>query len=133
MIMRNYILKNRQTLAAANYIRKADPKHNYWLDFARGVIEGYRRRFGDQFNVIIVGDAEIEDDFYVVPFRALAPILREGYLADDAQGPRRWIGSIKLNRLHINNCPEELNIGAFYGNIASLGGTGESTGLTPVY
>lgn len=34
--MTNYILRNRNALKHLNYIRKAEPSNNYWLDFSYG-------------------------------------------------------------------------------------------------
>jgi hypothetical protein len=44
--------------------------------------------------LIIVGDANIEDDYFVIPFSDFEPLLQEEYLANDAKGRTRWIGSI---------------------------------------
>lgn len=111
--MENYILKNRAALSVSNYIRKADPKQDYWFDFSFDRLHTYIRHFGDAFNLIIAGSELVEGDFFVIPFSSVKHMLRDSYLSEGKR--RRWIGSIRYNELKIRNCPESLDIGNFYG------------------
>jgi hypothetical protein len=124
--MSNYILRHRDDLKRGNYIRKADPACNYWLDFSFGKLQDYVQRYGDRFNLIIVGSAQVEDDFYVIPFRLLKDMLTEEFLADDMSGRRRWLAYVTDGQLHINHCPDPQDIRRFHGSItlASLRNSG---------
>lgn len=112
--MENYILKNRDALSVSNYIRKADPKQDYWFDFSVDRLRKYIRQFGDAFNLIIAGSELVEGDFFVIPFSSVRHMLRDSYLSEGKR--RRWIGSIRYNELRIRNCPESLDIGNLYGS-----------------
>jgi hypothetical protein len=114
--MENYILKNRKQLSQFNYIRKADPTSNYWLDLSMKKINQYYEQFGEDFNIIICGDTQLEGDFFVIPYVAIKNHLNEEYLSNDKDGKVRWVGRIKNFELKINNCNSLLDLNLFYGN-----------------
>ncbi len=62
--MENYALQNRQELGKSNYVQLASPKNGYWVNFHFNKLKDYESKFGDEFNLIIVGDKNIEGDFY---------------------------------------------------------------------
>lgn len=114
--MNNLILQNRDILSSSNYIRKADPNSNYWLDLSRSRIEFFTSQFREDFNVIIAGDKNSEGDFFVIPFSELSNILTENCLSNDKEGRVRWVGRIKNFQLKINNSDIVLDLSPFYGN-----------------
>ena len=61
--MVNYALLNRKKLATKNYIRKADPQANYWFDFSAEKISAYKTEFGENFNLVVAGAEDDENDF----------------------------------------------------------------------
>ena len=114
--MNNFILQNRGSLSDRNYIRKADPNSNYWLDLSRNRIEKFINRFEEDFNIIIAGDKNSEGDFFVIPFSVIGTILTDHCLSNDKDGKNRWVGRIKNFQLKINNSDTVLDLNPFYGN-----------------
>ena len=70
----NYVLKNRKALKDGNYIRKAPPR-NYFVGFEESLVQGYVERFGEQFNLVIVGDAKRGGGFLCVSIRDNSPVV----------------------------------------------------------
>jgi hypothetical protein len=95
-LVTNYVLKNRKALEDNNYIRKAPPR-NYFVGFEESLVQGYVERFGEQFNLVIVGDAHEEADFYVIPYGIIRPLLTEETITIQAKGRRRWLLWIQHN------------------------------------
>jgi len=108
--MRNKVLQHRDLLEKTHYIRKADPNVNYWFDFSASKVHDYIEEFGDNFSLIIVGDENVEDDYFVIPYGEFESLLSDEYLANDVKGRVRWIGSIKEGQIHITNCPYTLEV-----------------------
>src|SRR6476469_6868470 len=99
--MNNFVWTNREILKKSNYIRKADPQKNYWLDFSASRLQNYINIFGNNFNVIILGSEMEEGDFYIIPFSYIKHILIDDYLSNDKDGRKRWVGIVKENHLKI--------------------------------
>lgn len=116
----NYILKdnNRIKFSANNYIRKADPKDDYWFDFSHHKLtESYFNKLGEDFNLIIFGDENNETDFYIIPYLEIKDILLDEFLSrDKSPNKKRWVGTIKNHKLKISNCPFIKDINKYYGN-----------------
>ncbi|MGB7875685.1 MAG: hypothetical protein WBL25_14980, partial [Anaerolineales bacterium] len=111
--MGNYAYEHRDELSEYNYVRTASPNTNYWVDFHFSKLNSYRKKFGDNFNLIIVGDKTIEGDFYVIPFRSVKEAFIEGNLY---QSPRqRWMASITFHQLQVRKCPYSIDVGSYYG------------------
>jgi putative restriction endonuclease len=125
--MANLITENLDTLKLSNYVRKADPQVDYWFDFSRATLAKYVAKYGEEFNLILYGRPEVDDDFFVLPFKAFAHVFDDKYLANDKKGRVRWIGNIKLNELHVSNCPIKQDVLAFYGDAALLRMSGPSS------
>jgi putative restriction endonuclease len=112
----NLALAHRVLLAKQNYVRKADPHVNYWFDFSAVILKKYIENNGINFKLIIIGSANLEADFYAIPYAALQDILTDNNLSDDKGGKRRWVGNIFGHTLKLRNCPVPKDIGLFYGN-----------------
>lgn len=118
--MNNFVLQNREVLSDQNYIRKADPNSNYWLDLSRNRISGFIDRFNEGFNIIIAGDKDTEGDFFVIPFAEIKKVLTNDCLSNDKEGRTRWVGRIKNFQLKINNSDVVMDLSPFYGNPRKL-------------
>jgi hypothetical protein len=88
-MIENIVLKNRSILSQQNYIRKADPESDYWIDFSMTQVEKYLNKFGDKFNLIVAGSSYEEGDFFVIPYAILKHILVDDFLSNDKDGRRR--------------------------------------------
>jgi putative restriction endonuclease len=112
----NLILKNRKLIENNNYIRKADPKVDYWFDFSFKKLNKYLEKFGDNFYLIITGDENQEGDFYAIPFAVVKDIFTDQHLSSDKAGGFRWIGHITSHNLVLRTCKIIRDISVFYGN-----------------
>lgn len=112
-------MRHRAMLEKRHYVRKADPDANYWFDFSKHVLETYISKFGEDFNLILFGSVKIEDDYFVLPYRAFKHIFSDSFLARD--GRNRWIGSVRYNELRVTNCFVRPDITAYYGEALLLG------------
>jgi hypothetical protein len=124
--MINLVLKNRQLINKIHYIRKADPKVNYWFDFYSAKLEQYQNKFGNDFCLIIAGSDKQEGDFYAIPFITVQDIFVDQYLSNDKrEGQARWIGSIKGHNLTLRTCNISKDVSLFYGNPSFLSYSGQ--------
>jgi hypothetical protein len=112
----NLALAYRDLLKKQNYVRKADPNVDYWFDFSVTKLNEYFDKNGRNFRLIIIGSANLEGDFYAIPYVALQDILIENNLSSDKSGKKRWVGNIFGHTLKLRNCPTPKDIGLFYGN-----------------
>lgn len=119
----NTILKQRDQLAQRHYITKADPQNAYWFNFYIAKLHDYQKATGGDFCLIIFGDESVETDFFAIPFREVAHIFTEKYLALGKDRRRRWIGTIQDNKLKITNYPSVFDVGEFFSNPHFLAGS----------
>jgi len=118
--MINLVLSNRKLIEKTNYVRKADPKVNYWFSFYHPKLQRYVDKFGDNFYIIIAGNENEEGDFYAIPFILVQDIFIEQYLSNDKTGKVRWIGSINGHNLILRTCNTTKDVSLFYGNPSFL-------------
>jgi putative restriction endonuclease len=115
--MKNLLLTQREELEKLNYVKKADPKIDYWTDFSYKLIKEKLNYFDDCFNLIIIGDENIERDFYIIPFKYISDIFVEKFLSTDIKTRRiRWVCKIKNHKLILNKCSKNKDVAEFYGN-----------------
>lgn len=115
--MHNWAYLNRSELSKNNYVRKATPKNNYWLDFYFNRVSFYQKQFGDDFNIIIIGDINKETDFYVIPFREVKDLFVFETLAEDSRDTYRWTAKIINHRLMVYKTGIKKDINLYYGNL----------------
>lgn len=121
----NWAKVNRGKLSLINYVRKADPKTNYWLDLSHNKINYYRKLTNDRFNIIVYGDDSIKTDFYVIPYEEIKHLLvKENFAKSD--GRRRWIGSIINHYLSLTNTDTKHNVADKHGVYSSDYNSGRS-------
>lgn len=111
------MIYRREELAKINYIKKAS-SNNYWFDFYYDKAKNYINKFDELFNLIIIGDENIENDYYIIPFSYLSDIFIEKNLSSDTKTQRtRWVGNIFNKRtFKLNNCDITFDVSQFYGN-----------------
>jgi putative restriction endonuclease len=119
-LLANLVLRDRSKYEATNYIRKAPPEGNYWVDFSFNSIADYKERCGDSFNIVIAGNPELEGDFFAIPYNALKHMLTESTLAKSKAGSRRWIGNVIGADLKLNRVEQRLDVSRWYGNLFQL-------------
>jgi putative restriction endonuclease len=119
----NAILRRRDELARRHYITKADPQNAYWFNFYAAKLNEYQKAAGRDFCLVIAGDPTIETDFFAIPFPEVAHMFTAEYLAPPgANQKRRWIGTIRDNKLRVTNCPVDFDAGEFFSNPYFLDG-----------
>jgi hypothetical protein len=111
--MKNYALQNRQELEKSNYVRTASPNTNYWVDFHFNKMKDYEAKFGDKFNLIIIGDENIEGDFYTIPYWLVKLMFVEQNLYESPR--QRWMASINFHQLNVRKNHQTIDVGGYYG------------------
>jgi hypothetical protein len=116
--MKNYALQNRKELEKSNYIRIASPNTDYWVDFKYNKMKDYESKFGENFNLIIIGDENIEGDFYAIPYWLVKQIFTEEHLY--AAPRQRWIASVNFHQLNVRKNHQVVDVGSYYGALELL-------------
>jgi putative restriction endonuclease len=111
--MKNYAFENRKELEKSNYVRIASPNTNYWVDFRLSKIKEYESKFGEEFNLIIIGDENIEGDFYIIPYWLAKSVFTEQSLYETPR--QRWIASVNFHQLSVRKNHQAIDIGGYYG------------------
>lgn len=117
--MENFILQNDADLKSKNYILEPGPTYGYWVQFyVKKLKERYLSRFGEDFNLILVGAEDVEDDYYIIPYAAIKDMLLDKYAYPKTRTKQaHWQMSIKgQHQLDVRNCPYQMDISRFYGN-----------------
>lgn len=114
--MKNLILENFDKLKNSNYVRKTDPKNKYWGDFSHNKMEKFKEETGGVFNLIIHGDPNVFDDYYVIPYNIVKDIFTEQSFSrdKDAVTRKRWIFTIENHKMKVSNSSEILDIKDYY-------------------
>jgi len=111
--MKNYALQNRRELQKLNYVRVASPNTNYWVDFHFNKMKDYESKFGDNFNLIIIGDENTEGDFYIIPYWLVKSMFTEQHLYESPR--QRWIASVNFHQLNVRKNYQMIDVGGYYG------------------
>lgn len=114
--MSSYIAENRTVLSERHYIRKAGTQE-YWFDFSSKKLNGYRKRFGDDFCLVLFG-SEAEDDAYIIPYTQ----AKELFTNQNLDHRNRWIGNIKDNLMRLSPGSKSMSVSAFYNAFEFLDG-----------
>lgn len=108
-----WVTTNREKLKQNNYVLKANTGLGYWFGIWEKKLDGFRSRFGSDFNIILFGSESIESDFYVIPFFAIQDLLTEENLYSFNEG-KRWIGNVRNHTLKFRHSTIERNISSFF-------------------
>ncbi len=111
-MLANWVYLNEEELKQRNYVRKT-PGYATCVFFEESKLEDYRCTWGDAFNLIVAGSREIEDDFYVLPYREIRHMLVKTTIKVQKDGRRRWHLSIEDEVLRVANL--ELPVGQMRG------------------
>ncbi len=110
--MTNFILSNINSIRKKHYVLKASSS-DYWVEFYESVLNHYKSQFGEDFNLIIYGNANIPNDFVSVPYVQLKELLTDEHID---QRKRRWVFSIENNKLRVHRNVRRIDIEKFRGN-----------------
>jgi putative restriction endonuclease len=113
LVMKNYALQNRQELEKSNYVRIAGPDTKYWVNFHFNKLKDYEAKFGDKFNLIIIGDENIEGDFYAIPYWLVKPMFAEQYLYETPR--QKWMATVNFHQLNVRKNHQTIDVGGYYG------------------
>jgi len=104
-------------LERKNYVRKGGAS-DYFFDLNKNMVDGYKNKFGEDFNIIIHNIEENPLNYYIIPYSIIKYILTDENLNQSTGRNRaqRWIGVIKHHQLQIRNCPVYIDLSVYYGN-----------------
>jgi putative restriction endonuclease len=120
----NEILRREAELHDHNYILHPSPNHNYWANISSGRLQEYVARCDGKFNLIIVGSANDEGDFYAIPYSVLKQALTKEFLTTDKTGRLRWVATIREHQLKVGRYPFQIDVGAYFGRQPILAAPG---------
>jgi hypothetical protein len=105
-------------LKTTNYVRVAQPHTNFWLDYAKSIINDYKSKFGTNFNLIVYSKIDIDTDYYVIPFSEVQDLFKDEYLSKDknSETGKRWVASIKNHIFKLTNNPISKDVKEYYAN-----------------
>ena len=106
-----------------HYVRRATAWNN-WFDFSASVIDAHRRRFGDDFCLVIDRSGQ-GDDVYVLPWPFAARLL----LPQGRDYRGRWCGTVIDGVLRVPRSGLEFRVDRFHNAFELLrlfGGAQES-------
>ena len=107
----NLVEVNIVKLKQKHYVRKG-----YWFDFSKKKMEQIIGLMKDDFYIIIYGDSNTADDYYVIPYKIVSNYFREEALARERRNNQRWIGSIHKDHMFTVKAEPRLDISSYYGN-----------------
>lgn len=109
----NLALSEKANLEKTNYVRTADNQSNYWVSFYKTKLDRYVKEFGNKFFIVIIGQNNLETDFFAIPFGEVQHVFQEEFLYEE---PKRWMMSVLNNQLLVRKFPYKIDVGQFYGN-----------------
>jgi hypothetical protein len=94
--MRNLAELKYVELKTTNYTLRANPKRagdrrQYLIGIRPRVLERYRRASGGNFAIVVIGDKNVEKDYFVIPFKLVAQVLTDDTLTTEGSGGTRWV------------------------------------------
>jgi hypothetical protein len=121
--MVNAVEVNLSDLKDRNYVRRADPKVGYWFSFYVRKMQTMTSRFGDDFFLIVCGAQDIDNDYFVIPYKRVRDVfINENTTGIDSNAKDaktrtpRWSGNIVNNRLHVTHSDRRIDLTEYYGN-----------------
>jgi hypothetical protein len=99
-------------MAQGDYVRQADPRRNYWFDFAESEILRRRKHYPG-FALVLVDDRSEPRNGFCIPFSAVTEMFDEAHLSKTRDGRRRWTGKVLGGRLRVDNCPLRIDVRKF--------------------
>lgn len=115
----NWVITNRHHLEDNCYILKADASSFYWFGLSKNIVDQYKERCGDYFNIVLYGSNQ-NGDFYIIPYTVISDLLTEDNLYRH-NGRQRWVGDIKNHILNIRNSRIERNVSTYFSIPANNG------------
>src|SRR5712691_174307 len=100
----NIVLQRKEDLRDRNYILHPDRNNSYWSNMTLARVNEYSARCGEAFNIVLVGAAADEGDFYAIPYSVLKPALAEQFLFTGKTSQVRWIVSIRNHQFEVRKC-----------------------------
>lgn len=68
---------NKVALKARHYILSVPGHPRRWASFSPNKVATYRRRWGSDFCLVVVGDPAVRGDFYSIPWNAVSDLFTE--------------------------------------------------------
>jgi len=117
-MVENLVLRNREQLRTGNYVIKASK--GFW-GFEESVMNRYRGRLGDYFNLIIPLREDSPLDFYIIPYKEVSHLLTDKTYTSAGKDikRRRWAGRVDRGKFYVSG-HGTIDVSSFYGPAAVL-------------
>ena len=99
-------------MATGDYVRQADPRRDYWFDFAESEILR-RRKHHAELTLVLVDDRLNPRTGFRIPYDVVGDMFVECNLSKTSDGRRRWTGKVLDGLLRVDNCSKRLDINHF--------------------
>jgi hypothetical protein len=87
----NWELKNRDSLKRNNnYTHRAKSHLNYFINLRPNVLARIKSRANENFNIVVIGDKELEADYFIIPYSIVSHLLTKESLTEQ----KRWLINI---------------------------------------
>jgi predicted restriction endonuclease len=116
--MKNLAQIVRKSIDKNNYVRKSDYSDNYRFKFEYSELDKYIKEFDENFNLIVIGNQDIETDFFIIPYSYVKSIFTKQNLAKVKDNSQSWLGRIINNKFRISNCDSVIDVSNFYGDVS---------------
>ena len=85
---------DKEAIDSRHYVLRSPKHERRWVAFSQKKIRKYRERWGDDFCLVILGDTDIQDDFYAIPWSHVSDLFVDANVyparAKDGRVTNRW-------------------------------------------
>ncbi len=113
----NPVVHDAERLGDRHYVGTIDRGHGCVFCIESKRLEERRQTYGGNFCVILRSENEGKDDYFVIPYQVLAPMLADGSTMTLVENgvPRGWIGTIADNTtFSIEGARFDVQIGSYF-------------------
>jgi 5-methylcytosine-specific restriction endonuclease McrA len=114
--MTNVIVLHLDPIKQRHYVQKATTS-DHWVAFYKSRLDEYLARYGEDFNLIIYGDENVQDDYISIPYSKLKDFLTDEHINERNQ---RWVFSIDGDLLRIHRNIRRLDIREYRANAIDI-------------
>lgn len=116
----NLAAANRATLEAGpNLVLQGRPDGGYYVGIDLAKMDAKRAKYGDAFNIVIFGDVDDPNDFYVLPYAAVGSLFVPTPVQLRSTKRPRWKVQILNDELAVAGADRRIGVADFYADFAA--------------
>jgi hypothetical protein len=115
----NLAAMNRAKLEVGpNLVFRGRPDEGYYVGIDLPKMDAKRAKYGDAFNIVIFGDVDNPNDYYVLPFKAVGDLFAATPAQLRSTERPRWKVQIHGDELAVAGVNQRKNVAEFYADFA---------------